>query len=81
MVDTINEAPPPQSVEEVKSMLEGTEKGGVRNSIQNFLTVFRYDPVLSGAIAKNLLTERKDLIKSIRKRRSPGRAVTDTKIK
>lgn len=81
MVDTINEAPPPQSVEEVKSMLEGTEKGGVRNSIQNFLTVFRYDPVLSGAIAKNLLTERKDLIKSIRKRRSPGRAVTDTDMK
>ena len=65
----------------MKSMLEGTEKGGVRNSIQNCLTVFRYDPVLSGAIAKNLLTERNDLVKPIRKRRSPGRTVTDTDMK
>ncbi len=62
-------------------MLEGTEKGGVRNSIQNCLIVFRYDPVLSGAIAKNLLTERNDLIKPIRKRRSPGRALTDIDMK
>ncbi len=62
-------------------MLEGTEKGGVRNSIQNCLTVFQYDLVLSGATAKNLLTERKDLIKRIHKWRSPGRAVTDTDMK
>ena len=38
-------------------MLESTEKGGVRNSIRNCLTVFQNDPLLSGAIAKNLLTE------------------------
>ena len=44
-------------------MLEGTEKGGVRNSIHNCLTVFQYDPILSGAVAKNLLTERIDLLK------------------
>ena len=42
-------------------MLENTEKGGVRNSIQNCLTVFQHDPVLSGALAKNLLTERTPL--------------------
>lgn len=41
-----------RSVEEVKAMLEGTEKGGVRNSIHNCLTVFQYDPILSGAVAK-----------------------------
>ena len=56
MTDTIEAAPPPRSVEEVKAMLEGTEKGGVRNSIHNCLTVFQYDPILSGAVAKNLLT-------------------------
>ena len=39
-------------------MLESTEKGGIRNSIRNCLTVFQNDPLLSGAIAKNLLTER-----------------------
>ncbi len=35
-------------------MLESTEKGSVRNSIRNCLTVFQNDPLLSGAIAKNL---------------------------
>ena len=36
-----------------------------RNSIRNCLTVFQNDPLLSGAIAKNLLTERTDIIKPI----------------
>ena len=63
MTDAIEAAPPPRSVEEVKALLESTEKGGVRNSIQNCLTVFQYDPILSGAVAKNLLTERIDLLK------------------
>ena len=45
----------PMSIEEVKAMLDTTEKGGVRNSIKNCLTVFQHDPLLSGAIAYNLL--------------------------
>ena len=82
MTDTIEAAPPPRSVEEVKAMLEGTEKGGVRNSIHNCLTVFQYDPILSGAVAKNLLTERIDLLKPIgRKRRTGSKAMTDTDMK
>jgi len=81
-MDTIEAAPPPRSVEEVKAMLESTEKGGVRNSIQNCLTVFQYDPILSGAVAKNLLTERIDLLKPIgRKRRTGSKAMTDTDMK
>ena len=80
--DTIQKPPPPRSVEEVKAMLESTEKGGVRNSIHNCLTVFQYDPVLSGAVAKNLLTERIDLLKPIgRKRRTGSKAMTDTDMK
>ena len=67
----------PRSVEEVKAMLESTEKGGVRNSIRNCLTVFQNDPLLSGAIAKNLLTERTDIIKPIGYHRT-GTAITDT---
>ena len=74
---TIQEAPPPRSVEEVKAMLESTEKGGIRNSIRNCLTVFQNDPLLSGAIAKNLLTERTDIIKPIGYHRT-GTAITDT---
>lgn len=58
-------------------MLESTEKGGVRNSIRNCLTVFQNDPLLSGAIAKNLLTERTDIIKPIGYNRT-GTAITDT---
>ena len=39
---------PPQSIEEIKAGLETTEKGGVRQSIRNCLTVFQRDPLLSG---------------------------------
>ena len=74
---TIQEALPPQSIEEVRGMLEGSEKGGVRNSIRNCLTVFQNDPKLSGAIAKNLLTGRIDIIKPIGYHRT-GTAITDT---
>ena len=38
---------PPQSIEEIKAGLETTEKGGVRQSIRNCLTVFQRDPLLS----------------------------------
>ena len=77
MTDAIEAAPPPRSVEEVKALLESTEKGSVRNSIRNCLTVFQNDPLLSGAIAKNLLTERTDIIKPIGYHRT-GTAITDT---
>ena len=56
---------PTQSLEEIKAGLETTEKGGVRQSIRNCLTVFQRDPLLSGAIAYNILTDRKDIIKPI----------------
>ena len=73
----MQETPPPRNAREVKAMLESTEKGGVRNSIRNCLTVFQNDPLLSGAIAKNLLTERIDIIKPIGYHRT-GTAITDT---
>jgi predicted P-loop ATPase len=65
----------------VKSMLESTEKGGFRNSIRNCLTVFQCDPLLSGAVAYNLLTDRTDLIKPIGYVGSPGSSMTDTDMK
>ena len=69
------------SVEEVKAMLDTTEKGGVRNSIKNCLTVFQHDPLLSGAIAYNLLTDRTDIIKLLGYDRSPSASMTDTDMK
>lgn len=71
----------PMSVEEVKAMLDTTEKGGVRNSIKNCLTVFQHDPLLSGAIAYNLLTDRTDVVKPIGYDRSPSASMTDTDMK
>ena len=74
-------AAPMRSVEEVKAMLDTTEKGGVRNSIRNCLTVFQYDPLLSGALAYNLLTDRTDLVKPIGCQRPHGASMTDTDMK
>ena len=71
----------PMSIEEVKAMLDTTEKGGVRNSIKNCLTVFQHDPLLSGAIAYNLLTDRTDVVKPIGYDRSPSASMTDTDMK
>ena len=62
-------------------MLVTTEKGGVRNSIKNCLTVFQHDPLLSGAIAYNLLTDRTDVVKPIGYDRSPSASMTDTDMK
>ena len=62
-------------------MLDTTEKGGVRNSIKNCLTVFQHDPLLSGAIAYNLLTDRTDIVKPIGYDRSPSASMTDTDMK
>ena len=71
----------PMSIDEVKVMLDTTEKGGVRNSIKNCLTVFQHDPLLSGAIAYNLLTDRTDIVKPIGYDRSLGTSMTDTDMK
>ena len=72
---------PSRSVEEVKSMLETTEKGGFRNSMSNCLTVFRCDPLLSGAVAYNLLTDRTDILKPIGYKRATGSPIVVLQIK
>ena len=78
MVDSTE---PPRSIEEVKAMLETTEKGGFRNSMSNCLTVFQCDPLLSGAVAYNLLTDRTDILKPIGYKRTAGSPMTDTDMK
>ena len=76
----MNAMQPPQSAPEIKEGLETTEKGGVRQSIRNCLTVFQRDPLLSGAIAYNILTDRKDIIKPIGFHRE-STALNDTDMK
>lgn len=53
------------TVEEVRNSLEQTQKGKVSNSAANYRRVLQYDPLLSGAIRKNLLTERIDIVKPL----------------
>ena len=55
----------PKTVEEVKSRLDQTDNGGIKNSIENCLTILEHDPILSGAIRYNCLTERIDIVKPL----------------
>ena len=52
-------------MEEVKECLNRTPNGKVVNSASNYKTVLQCDPVLKGAIRKNLLTERIDIVKPL----------------
>ena len=52
-------------MEQVRSSLEQTEKGKVSNAAANYKLVFQLDPLLKGAIRKNLLTERVDIVKPL----------------
>ena len=45
---------PAQTPAEIRETLEGTQKGGVKNSIRNCLTVFQRDPLFRGALRLNL---------------------------
>lgn len=55
----------PCTVEEIRNSLEQSEKGKVYNTAANYKRVLQYDPLLKGAIRKNLLTERIDIVKSL----------------
>lgn len=52
-------------MEEVKECLSRTPNGKVVNSASNYKKVLQCDPVLKGAIRKNLLTERVDIVNSL----------------
>ncbi len=47
---TMDTMEPAQTPEEIRETLEGTQKGGVKNSIRNCLTVFQRDPLFRGAL-------------------------------
>ena len=53
------------TIEELRNSLEQTEKGKVSNAASNYKRVLQHDPLLKGAIRKNLLTERVDIVKSL----------------
>jgi len=52
-------------VEEVRSSLEQSQKGKIYNTAANYKRILQCDPLLSGAIRKNLLTGRIDIVKPL----------------
>ena len=69
---------PEMTTEDVKDLLETTEKGQVKSSITNAVLILSYDPLLRGAIWFNELTQRVDIVKPLGwDRGSSGKALTD----
>src|SRR5699024_12576766 len=53
------------STEEIRGSMEITEKGRIRQSIQNCKHVFEHDPCLKGAICRNEMTGQIDIKKKV----------------
>ena len=51
-------------MEAIRRRLTLTEKGKIKQSIGNVVTVLENDPFLAGAIRKNELTGRVDIVKN-----------------
>ena len=67
------------SVEDVRFDLEKSDKGRVRQTIENCMTVFYRDPLLKGAIRKNELTGKIDIVGELGWKRN-GSGLTDTDV-
>ena len=64
------------TAEDILESLARTQKGNVKSSIENCVTVLCRDPVLKGAICKNELTNKIDIVKPLLWKRN-GSSVTD----
>ena len=63
--DALPDAAGGYTVEEVQEMLEYTQKGIIKNTLQNCRKILLYDPYLHGAVKYNLLTERPVIAKKM----------------
>ena len=64
------------TVEDVLESLTRTQKGNVKSSIENCMTILYRDPVLKDVICKNELTNKTDIVKPLSWKRN-GSCVTD----
>lgn len=67
------------TAEDVAAELGVTDKGLVRQSIQNAVTVLLKDPLLAGRIRRNELTDKTEIIGDVGWKRR-GSAITDTDV-
>ncbi len=71
-------AQPDMNEDEIRDLLDVTEKGQVKSSITNAELILSYDPLLRGAIRYNELTQRVDIVRPLGwDRGSSGKALTD----
>lgn len=70
----------PLAVDEIQDILKTSRKGNASNSIQNCLTVLRYDSTFQDAIKHNCLTGRTDIVKDLGWKRD-STTLTDTDMK
>ena len=71
-------AQPDMNEDEIRDILDVTEKGQVKSSITNAELILSYDPLLRGAIRFNELTQRVDIVRPLGwDRGSSGKALTD----
>ena len=68
---------PDMSTEDVRELLETTEKGQVKNCITNAEAILSYDPLLRDAVRYNELTQRVDIVKDLGWERRSGSGFTD----
>lgn len=68
------------SVEDILPDLEKGERGSVKQSIRNCMTVFYRDPLLKGAICRNELTCKTDIVKDMGWKRSSSASITDVDV-
>lgn len=54
-----------QVIKTIRDKLERTEKGSIRGTMKNYLTVLREDPLLIGCLKYNLFTEKIDVVKNL----------------
>ncbi len=59
------ELSPEKTMEEVRELLDVTEKGQVKNKVTNAETILSYDPLLKNAIRYNELTQKVDIVKNL----------------
>ena len=64
------------TVEDVLESLARTQKGNVKSSIENCMTILYRDPLLKDAICKNELTNKTDIVKPLSWKRN-GCCITD----
>ena len=67
-------------MEDIRLSLEKTEKGIVKQSIKNCITVLYHDPMLRGTIRKNEFTGKTDIVGKYRWKRNPTPNITDVDI-